>query len=44
MGLPLDDTIVYQYKGWEYTYQEVQDLELLLRCASERGAVMTVWW
>ena len=42
----LPDTIIYQTKRMEaeYTYQEIQDLELLLRCASERGAVMTVWW
>ena len=46
---PFDNVNIY--KGiagravqYEYTYQEVQDLELLLRCASERGAVMTVWW
>ena len=41
------DTIVYQtHHGspYEYTYQEVKDLELLLRCASERGAVMLCWW
>lgn len=41
------DTIVYQThhaSPYEYNYQEVQDLELLLRCASERGAVMVCWW
>ena len=41
------DTIVYQTKGWqkyEYQYQDLKDLELLLRCASERGAVMLCWW
>ena len=41
------DTIVYQTQHgspYEYNYQEVQDLELLLRCASERGAVMVCWW
>ena len=41
------DTIVYQThhaSPYEYNYQEVQDLELLLRCASERGAVMLCWW
>lgn len=40
------ETIVYKTDRMEaeYTYQEIQDLELLLRCASERGAVMTVWW
>ena len=41
------DTIIYQTHHaapYEYTYQEVQDLELLLRCASERGAVMLCWW
>ena len=39
------ETIIYQTRNdWEYTYQEVQDLELLLRCASERGAVMLCWW
>ena len=41
------DTIIYQTHNaspCEYTYQEVQDLELLLRCASERGAVMLCWW
>jgi hypothetical protein len=30
--------------GAEYTYQEVQDLELLLRCASEFNARMVCWW
>lgn len=41
----LPETIIYQTRNdWEYTYQEVQDLELLLRCASERGAVMLCWW
>ena len=40
-----DDTIIYQSKhGWEYTFKEVCDLETLFRVASERGAVMTVWW
>ena len=40
-----DDTIVYQSKhGYEYTLKEVCDLETLFRVASERGAVMTVWW
>jgi len=41
------ETIVYQThheSPYEYTYQEIQDLELLLRCASERGAVMVCWW
>ena len=41
------DTIIYQTHHavpYEYTYQEVKDLELLLRCASERGAVMVCWW
>ena len=40
------ETIVYQTRRMEaeYTYQEIQDLELLLRCASERGAVMVCWW
>ena len=41
------DTIVYQTQHgspYEYNYQEVKDLELLLRCASERGAVMLCWW
>ena len=41
------ETIIYQtHHGspYEYTYQEVKDLELLLRCASERGAVMLCWW
>ena len=41
------ETIIYQThhaSPYEYTYQEVQDLELLLRCASERGAVMLCWW
>ena len=41
------DTIVYQTRGWqkyEYQYQDLKDLELLLRCASERGAVMVCWW
>lgn len=40
-----DDTIIYQSKhGYEYTFKEVCDLETLFRVASERGAVMTVWW
>tara|TARA_R100001082_G_C4310056_1_gene136345 strand:+ start:363 stop:794 length:432 start_codon:yes stop_codon:yes gene_type:complete len=40
-----DDTIIYQSEhGWEYTFKEVCDLETLFRVASERGAVMTVWW
>ena len=41
------DTIIYQThhaSPYEYNYQEIQDLELLLRCASERGAVMHCWW
>ena len=45
-----DDTIVYQTKGGyspyeeEYTYKEVHDLMTLLRVASERKAVMCVWY
>lgn len=45
-----DDTIVYQtHKRFspyeeEYTYKEVRDLETLLRVASERKAVMCVWY
>ena len=40
-----DDTIIYQSSiGYEYTFKEVCDLETLFRVASERGAVMTVWW
>jgi hypothetical protein len=40
-----DDTIVYQAKDWaEYTLSEVKDLATLLRVASERKAVMHVWW
>lgn len=40
-----DDTIVYQTKGEEeYTYREVHDLMTLLRVASERKAVMCVWY
>ena len=41
------ETIIYQThhaSPYEYNYQEVKDLELLLRCASERGAVMLCWW
>ena len=41
------DTIVYQtHHGspYEYTYQEIKDLELLLRCASEFNARMVCWW
>ena len=41
------DTIIYQThhaSPYEYNYQEIKDLELLLRCASERGAVMLCWW
>ena len=43
----LPETIVYQThheSPYEYTYQEVQDLELLLRCASEFNARMVCWW
>ena len=40
-----DDSIGYQHVwGNEYTFKEVCDLETLFRVASERGAVMTVWW
>lgn len=40
-----DDTIIYHADGWaEYTYKEVKDLMTLLRVASERKAVMHVWW
>jgi len=45
-----DDTIVYQtHKRFspyeeEYTYREVHDLMTLLRVASERRAVMCVWY
>ena len=43
-----DDTIVYQltdsYYDAEYTWKEICDLERLLRVASERRAVMEVWW
>jgi len=41
-----DDDIIYQTNnGWtEYTYREVWDLLTLLRVASERKAVMHVWW
>ncbi len=41
-----DDDMIYQTKnGWtEYTYREVWDLLTLLRVASERKAVMHVWW
>jgi hypothetical protein len=40
-----DEDIIYQDEwGGEYTYKEVSDLETLFRVASERGAVMTVWW
>ena len=40
-----DDTIVYQVKDWtEYTLGEVKDLMTLLRVASERRAVMCVWY
>ena len=41
------DTIVYQTRGWqkyEYQYQDLKDLELLLRCASEFNARMVCWW
>lgn len=40
-----DDTIIYQ-DSWnsEFTFKEICDLETLFRVASERGAVMTVWW
>lgn len=43
-----DDTVVYQltdsYYDAEYTWKEICDLERLLRVASERRAVMEVWW
>jgi hypothetical protein len=41
-----DDDIVYSSgDGYnEYTYKEVWDLLTLLRVASERKAVMHVWW
>ena len=45
-----EDTIVYQTKGEyspyeeEYTYREVHDLMTLLKVASERKAVMCVWY
>ena len=45
-----DDTIVYQTRGKyspdydEFTYKEVHDLMTLLRVASERRAVMCVWY
>ena len=41
------DTIIYQThhaSPYEYNYQEIQDLELLLRCASEFNARMVCWW
>jgi len=41
------ETIIYQTRHnspYEYSYQEIQDLELLLRCASERGCVMECWY
>ncbi len=43
----LPETIIYQThheSPYEYNYQEIKDLELLLRCASERGARMVCWW
>ena len=41
-----DDDIIYSSRdGYnEYTYREVWDLLTLLRVASERKAVMHVWW
>ena len=41
-----DKTIVYKTDRMEaeYEYKEIKDLELLLRCASERGARMVCWW
>ena len=41
-----DDDIIYSIgEGYnEYTYKEVWDLLILLRVASERKAVMHVWW
>ena len=40
-----DDTIVYQVKDLTvYTLGEVKDLATLLRVASERRAVMCVWY
>ena len=42
-----DDDIVYQTHNpyeIEYTYKEVKDLMTLLRVASERKAIMHVWW
>lgn len=39
------DTVYITKDGWaEYTLKEVQDLETLLRVASERKAVMQVWY
>ena len=41
-----DDDIIYS-KGegyFEYTYRELWDLLTLLRVASERKAIMDVWW
>ena len=40
-----DEDIIYQSRcNCEYTYKEVQDLEILLRVAAGRKAVMTVWY
>lgn len=40
-----EDTVYITHDGWaEYTYKEVRDLETLLRVASERKAVMCVWY
>ena len=40
-----EDTVYITHDGWaEYTLKEVRDLETLLRVASERKAVMCVWY
>ena len=41
-----DDTIIYSsHDGYgEFTLKEIRDLETLLRVASERRAVMVVWY
>ena len=32
------------FEGEEYSYDEVQDLETLLRVAGEKGATLHSWW
>ena len=50
--IKLDDRIIIDdetdeehiFEGEEYSYDEVQDLETLLRVAGENGATLHSWW